>query len=335
MRRSPQLPARSTMNNQRCKPSYARCSRTIKRFRRKRLKRRPREPDSQANSCARREKSSAHMCSKSQEKRTAPGFGNSQIPTKGATLLMGKEQFPSLAGQGAIAVDLETNDPELRKRGPGAHRGGYIAGIAVGTEAGFRGYYPIAHENDESNLPREKVLAWLRQQLALPVPKIGAHLLYDLIFLDAANVKSCGPYWDIQIAEPLIDENRRVYSLDSLARKYLKTGKREEKLIWWIEELLGIKRHHKEHIWRVPAKIAAKYAIGDVDLPLRIFKQQEAELKKLDLWRLFLMESKLIPMLVAMHVRGVRVDLDKAEQLYRSMSERQNTLMAQIKRETG
>src|SRR5262249_23381456 len=47
------------------------------------------------------------------------------------------------------------------------------------------------------------------------------------------------------------------------------------------------------------------------------------------------MESKLIPMLVAMHRRGVRVDLDKAEQLYRSMSERQNTLMAQIKQESG
>ena len=139
----------------------------------------------------------------------------------------------------------------------------------------------------------------------LPVPKIGARLLYDLIFLDAAGVKSCGPYWDIQNAEPLIDENRRVYNLDSLARKYLKTGKREEVLIAWIQQVLGVKRHHKEHIWRVPAKIVTPYAIGDVDLPLRIFKKQAAELKKLDLWDLFLMESKLIPMLVAMHRRGV------------------------------
>jgi DNA polymerase I-like protein with 3'-5' exonuclease and polymerase domains len=246
-----------------------------------------------------------------------------------------KEQFPSLANQGAIAFDLETNDPELRKRGPGAHRDGYIAGISIGTEAGFRGYYPIAHENDESNLPKEKVFPWLHQQLILPVPKIGARLLYDLIFLDAAGVKSCGPYWDIQVAEPLIDENRRVYNLDSLARKYLKTGKREEVLIAWIQQVLGVKRHHKEHIWRVPAKIVAPYAIGDVDLPLRIFRKQAAELQKLDLWGLFLMESKLIPMLVAMHRRGVPVDVDVAEQLYRSMSEQQNTLMAQIKHETG
>src|SRR5262245_19486230 len=248
---------------------------------------------------------------------------------------MTEAQFPSLTGQGPIAIDLETSDPELRTRGPGAHRGGYIAGIAIGTEAGFRGYYPIAHENDEDNLPQEKVLSWLRQQLALPVPKIGAHLLYDLIFLVAADVKSCGPYWDIQNAEPLLDENKYVYSLDSLAQKYLKTSKYEDVMIAWIEKHLGVKRHHKEHIWRVPAKIVTPYAIGDVDLPLRIFKQQEAELKRLDVWRLFLMESKLIPMLVAMHRRGVRVDIDAAEQLYRSMSERQDMLMAQIKQKSG
>ena len=206
-----------------------------------------------------------------------------------------KEQFPSLAGQGAIGFDLETNDPELRTRGPGAHRGGHIAGIAIGTEVGFRGYYPIAHENDPDNLPREKVLSWVAEQLMLPVPKIGAHLVYDLIFLDAAGVKSCGPYWDIQNAEPLLDENRRVYNLDSLARKYLKAGKREEVLIPWITEILGVKQHHKEHIWRVPAKIVTKYASGDVDLPLKIFRKQALELKKLGLWDLFLMESRLNP----------------------------------------
>src|SRR5262249_1659859 len=76
-------------------------------------------------------------------------------------------------------------------------------------------------------------------------------------------------------------------------------------------------------------------AISDVDLPLRIFKKQQVKLEKLGLWSLFLMESKLIPMLVAMHHRGVCADIDAAEQLYRSMSERQNILIAQIKQETG
>jgi Mesyanzhinovviridae DNA polymerase len=244
-------------------------------------------------------------------------------------------QFPDLAGQGPISIDLETHDPHLRTHGPGAHRGGTIAGIAIGTEAGFRGYYPIGHENDEDNLPREKVLSWVAEQLQLPVPKLGAHLLYDLIFLDAAGVKSCGPYWDVQNAEPLINETRRVYNLESLAQQYLKTGKREATMIAWIAEVLGVKRHHKEHIWRVPSKIVAPYAISDIDLPLRIFRQQKASLERLGLWNLFLMESKLIPMLAAMHGRGVLVDLDAGEQLYRKLAERQDLLTAQIKRESG
>ena len=50
------------------------------------------------------------------------------------------DRFPSLAGMGAIAVDVETFDPQLKERGPGAHRDGYIAGIAIGTEAGYRCY---------------------------------------------------------------------------------------------------------------------------------------------------------------------------------------------------
>ena len=40
--------------------------------------------------------------------------------------------FPSLEGQGMISIDVETRDPDLKTKGPGYHRDGYIAGIAVG-----------------------------------------------------------------------------------------------------------------------------------------------------------------------------------------------------------
>src|SRR5258708_24087362 len=88
------------------------------------------------------------------------------------------ERFPSLAGQGPISIDCETFDPDLRTRGPGPHRDGYIAGIAVGTEAGYRGYFPIAHEAGP-NLPKAAVLSWLSRELQSAVPKIGANLIYD------------------------------------------------------------------------------------------------------------------------------------------------------------
>jgi DNA polymerase I-like protein with 3'-5' exonuclease and polymerase domains len=244
-----------------------------------------------------------------------------------------RERFPSLAGMGAIAVDVETFDPHLKERGPGAHRDGYIAGIAVGTEAGYRCYYPIAHEVGQ-NLPREDVFSWLRRELNGDVPKIGANLIYDLAFLSAAGVEVRGPFYDVQIAEPLLDENRLTYSLDSLAQKYFGEHKVEQTLSDWMTQAFGKK--DKNAIWKMPSHIVAPYAIGDVDLPLRIFARQKIELKKRGrLWELFLLESRLIPMLLAMRQRGVRVDLDQAEQLYKKLTKQQAETVAAIKHQSG
>lgn len=243
-------------------------------------------------------------------------------------------QFPSLEGQGAIAIDLETCDPELKSRGSGAHRGSYIAGIAVGTEAGFRKYYPIAHENDPDNLDKGAVLGWLKEQLKWPVPKIGANLLYDLGFLSEVNIKPAGPFYDIQVAEPLLDENRFVYNLDSLGKDYLGEGKKDEALEDFIKKNIS-KKDPKSFIYRAPSRIAGPYAIGDVDLPLRIFAKQKIKLEQENLWDLFILESKLIPMLLAMRQRGIRVDLAAAESMLGRMTTQQSEIEAEIKRQSG
>jgi DNA polymerase I-like protein with 3'-5' exonuclease and polymerase domains len=248
--------------------------------------------------------------------------------------MIGEERYVSLAGQGAISIDCETFDPDLKKRGPGPHRDGFIAGVAVGTEAGYRSYFPIAHEAGP-NLPKAAVLSWLSQQLQLCVPKVGANLIYDLAFLSAAGVKFTGPFYDVQIAEPLLDETRLSYSLDTLARHYLGESKVQDELTRWIVEHFG-RKNPKSNIWRAPPDIVARYAIGDVDLPLRIFAKQEVELKKNGrLWNLFLMEAKLIPMLLAMRQRGMRVDLDGAEQLYRELTNKQDDASGAIRAMTG
>lgn len=236
--------------------------------------------------------------------------------------------YPSLQGRGPIALDVETYDPDLKTRGPGAHRDGYIAGIAVAVE-GFSAYYPIAHEIGP-NLPKAKVLAWLKRELSTDVPKIGANILYDLAFLSAAGINVSGPFWDVQIAEPLLDETLFSYSLENLAQRYLKTGKRSEEMSDWIKSKFKV-RKPGNYIWRAPAEIVAPYAIGDVEMPLQIFKMQKAQLKKHDrLWDLFLLESSLIPMLLAMRQRGVRVDVSRAEELFDDMTRRQKRLTRKV-----
>jgi DNA polymerase I-like protein with 3'-5' exonuclease and polymerase domains len=243
--------------------------------------------------------------------------------------------LPSLEGQGLISIDVETHDPELKQHGSGAHRGAFIAGVAVATEAGFANYFPIAHEAGD-NLPREQMLGWLRGELARPGPKVGANLLYDLGFLQAADVDAAGPFYDVQLAEPLLAEpaeRQYTFSLDSLARHHLKQSKSNTAMDAWLVEHFG-KKNPRGHIWRAPPEIVRDYAIADVVLPLEIFKRQRPLLEAQGLWPLFEMETALIPLLVAMRRRGIRVDVAGAELLLRELTERQVALEAKVWRET-
>lgn len=241
--------------------------------------------------------------------------------------------YPDLSGQGMIAIDVETHDPDLSTRGPGAQRDGYLVGVSVGTEAGFRKYYPIAHEIGP-NLDREVVLAWLNRELSRPgQPKVGANILYDLEYLTVAGVKVEGPFYDVQVAEPLLDENRLTYALEVLARDYLGEGKIEVAMRAWLTKAFGEKAI-KSNIWRAPSAVVGPYAEGDVDLPLRIFAEQKKALEQQELWDLFIIESKLIPLLLAMRLRGVKVDLDAAERLRDRLRERQREAIARLEEMT-
>lgn len=243
--------------------------------------------------------------------------------------------YPSLQGQGYISIDCETYDPDLSTLGPGYNRDGRIVGVAVGTQAGFRGYYPVDHAIG-GNLPRAVVMAWLARELATPIPKVGANLLYDLGYLEAAGVRVAGPFYDVQVAEPLLDETRLSYALEVLARYYLGEGKKDSVMSRWLAQAFGpAEKQIKGNIWRAPASLVGPYAEGDVDLPLRIFEQQETELHALGLWDLFVLESKLIPMLLAMRQRGVCVDIGRAEELYAVLERRQGEAMEQLRGRVG
>lgn len=224
--------------------------------------------------------------------------------------------FPDLSSAKRIAVDIETNDPDLKTDGPGTRRGSYIVGVAVGTNDGFRGYYPVAHELG-GNLNKDAVYRWLRKELGRSnQPKVGANLLYDLEFLEVAGVHVEGPFYDVQVAAPLINENQKSYSLDAIAKRVLGESKKGNEMYEWLATAYGGKATAEGQggrIHRAPTWIVGPYAEGDVDLPLRIFEQQEKTMAAEELERVFDIESRLIPLLLAMRLHGVRVDTDKAE----------------------
>jgi DNA polymerase I-like protein with 3'-5' exonuclease and polymerase domains len=225
--------------------------------------------------------------------------------------------FPNLLGAKQICIDLETCDPGLKEKGPGTRRESFIAGIAIGTDDGFRGYFPIAHELG-GNMDKGIVYRWLKEELGrTSQDKIGANLLYDLEFLACAGIQVKGKCYDIQYAAPLLDENKRSYSLESIAQEQLGEGKVTTALHAWMKQAFGSTEGC--NYWRSPVGLVGPYAEGDVDLPLRILEKQKIQLAEQGLLDLFEMECSNMDMLLAMRLRGVRVDVDKAERIRKQL----------------
>jgi DNA polymerase I-like protein with 3'-5' exonuclease and polymerase domains len=242
------------------------------------------------------------------------------------------EVFPDLSQSKIIAIDLETCDPNLMTLGPGwARSDGYVVGIAVAA-GDFNAYYPIKHLHG-GNIAQGPVIKWLQKQMATPhIPKLFHNATYDLGWLHHMGIKVEGKIIDTMIAAPLLDENRWSYSLDALGRDYL--GERKnERLLRAAAKEWGI--DPKAEMWKLPAKFVGQYAEQDAALTLRLWQHMEAELYKNELTHIFELETSLIPLMLEMRSRGVRVDLDQADITKKRLTALEKELKDDIKRKTG
>ena len=242
------------------------------------------------------------------------------------------EVFPDLRDCKFMAIDLETNDPNLTTLGPGWARGdGFIVGVAIAA-GDFVGYYPIAHEGG-GNIPQNKVMKWLAEQLATPdIPKVMHNATYDAGWLRWAGVKIQGSIIDTMVAAPLLNENRFSYSLNNLARDYLNERK-DERTLRAAAEDYGF--DPKGEMWRLNSRFVGAYAEKDAELTLKLWNHFKVELKQQSLMDVFNIETSLIPVMLDMREKGVKVDVDNAEQVKKTLSWRKQDLIKEIKHETG
>lgn len=237
-------------------------------------------------------------------------------------------EFPNLSAAKRLSIDVESRDDDLMEKGPGYQRGAYIVGLAVGTDDGYRAYFPMKHELG-GNMDAGQVVRWANDELGRAnQPKVGARMIYDLEALHYTGVKVAGKCYDIQLMAPLLNENRYQFNLELLSQEEFGEGKQDEELYKWLAKAYGgqAKRIGKtgqaRNIWRGPVSLVGPYAESDIDLPLRLFDVYKPRLEEEGLWDLFEMESDLIPMLLAMRLEGVRVDAEGAERLNDDLKKR-------------
>ena len=241
--------------------------------------------------------------------------------------------LPSWKGAKRIAIDLETKDPQLTTLGPGVRRDGRIIGVAFAIEDGPAHYLPIAHENG-GNLDPKHVLEYLQDQAKVfDGVLVGANLSYEIDYLLEYGIEFRPKWWrDVQVAEPLLDELQMRYGLDAIAERYQLPGKDEDLLRAAAE---AYDAHPKKELYKIPAKYVGPYAIQDVRLPLQLIRRQERRIDEENLGGIYDLESKVLPITVAMRRRGVRVDLDRLQGIEDWAIQEEQTAAQVIYEETG
>ena len=241
------------------------------------------------------------------------------------------DNYPDLKGYKYIAIDLETKDPDLKARGSGAIIGnGNIVGIAVAVD-GWSGYYPIAHEGG-GNLEHDKVMSWIKSICAADNVKIFHNAMYDVCWLRAVGVQINGHIVDTMVMASLIDENRLGYTLNSISYDYLGEVK-DEKALTEAAQSWGI--DPKSEMYKLPALYVGNYAEKDAQLTLELFKVLSREIQKQNLQNIFDLETQLFPCLIDMKFKGVRIDIEKADQLKKELVLKEQDLLLEVKKETG
>ena len=256
----------------------------------------------------------------------APATAPAAAPSADYQIIADEESLRQLVARlesaPALTLDTETTGTDAMQV--------QLVGIAL-TDAPERGYYiPIAAPPDDPRLALGIVLAVLAPLLNnAEKPKYGHNLKYDLTVLEQAGARVEGLAFDTMIAEWLINPASRSLGLKNLAWVRL------QQLMTPITDLIG-KGKGQKTMDQIPVAQVAPYACADVDMTHRLVTVLEAELKEKHLWALFTeVEMPLMPVLAAMEMSGVRLDVAQLGRMSEELAGRLSELDARIQEMVG
>lgn len=236
-----------------------------------------------------------------------------------------------------IAVDLETRDGGLnRDAGPGWHIGdGHVAGVAVSWQDGSETratYLPLRHPETD-NLDPELVMDWLQNTIDRASLVVFHNAIYDLGWLLAEGVTCpAEKIEDTHALSVVLDENRLSYTLDACCRWQGVSGK-DEDLLRKAAAHYGL--DPKKDIWRLPGRHVGPYAEQDARATLHLRERLLPQLAEQELIPAYRLEMDLIPMLLQMRLRGMRVDESRTEQNALRIDGMVGEVLADLRHRTG
>jgi DNA polymerase I-like protein with 3'-5' exonuclease and polymerase domains len=247
-------------------------------------------------------------------------------------------ELPDLRRVGVIALDTETKDDRLRvDKGSGWPTGeGYICGVSVAYREGDNvraQYFPLRHP-DSTNFDSAQLYRWLRDLLASDIRIITQNGLYDFGWLHAeAGIKMppAERLEEIGALATLVDGNRYSYRLEDLCTWRGLPGKDGAALKEGAAALgLPKRANPAAHIWQMPARYVGPYAEQDAASTLALFESLNPVIDNEGTRDAYRLEIDLLPMVLEMRRRGVRIDTATAEQARDQLLQKRDAIFAEL-----
>lgn len=229
--------------------------------------------------------------------------------------------YPELHRFPVVAIDVETTGLDWKTE--------TIFGVAISTPDGKDYYYDTRREGS-------KFFEYLHSE-ANRTKVVNHNIKFDLHMLlnhgVSLNLNTCEC---TMVRASLIDEHLMSYSLEYVARKYLKRGKEEP-----YEELAAIfggkatRAAQMPNLPQAPFELVSRYAKMDSRLALDLWQWQEAEIQRQNLHQINAFEMRLFPHLFQNERDGLRIDVDVAEQTADLLEIRAVQLRKKISSEAG
>jgi len=186
-----------------------------------------------------------------------------------------------------------------------------IVGISVAVKEREAFYIPFGHETQESQLPKEEVVAALKPILEDESKEKWLHnAKFDALVLSQLGITLNGIAFDSMLAASLLfpSDGRRL-GLKSLSQQLF-----DETMLSYQEVVKANKYKNFAH---VPLSLAAEYAAVDAHQTYKISKKLKQELyKDKALKKLYgEVEHPILNLLISMEKKGILLDVEQLENL--------------------
>jgi DNA polymerase I len=224
----------------------------------------------------------------------------------------------NLMNQTSVCFDTETTGIDALNA--------ELVGMSFSYEKGKAFYIPFPENRDEAQILIEKFKPFFENE---SIEKIGQNVKYDLKILSHYGIQIKGKLFDTMIAHYLINPDMR-HNMDVLSETYLKYSPKS------IEDLIGKKGKNQKSMRDVALEEIKEYAAEDADITLQLKQHFQPILEKVGTKKLFdEIEIPLVPVLAAMELEGINLDVSFLNDMSVEMAKESNALEQKIYETAG